>query len=118
MNIALWIVAAVLAGMFALAGGMKAVRPKDTLLPIMAWSRRWSPLQLKALGVVELLGAIGLIVPRATGIAPVLTPLAAVGCAVIMAGALAVHARMKDYAGLAMPGVLLVLALVVAVGRF
>jgi hypothetical protein len=91
---------------------------KEKLLSIMAWSKTWSRPQLRALGTVEVLGAIGLILPRALNIAPVLTPLAAVGCAIVMAGAVVTHIRMKDYKGTGMPLVLLVLAIVVAAGRF
>jgi uncharacterized membrane protein YphA (DoxX/SURF4 family) len=118
VNIAEWIVAGVLAAMFLLAGVMKIAVPKEKLLGIMAWSETWSSTQLRALGAVEVLGAIGLILPRALNIAPVLTPLAAVGCAIVMIGATITHIRMKDYKGVGMPGVLLVLAIVVAAGRF
>ena len=118
MNIVLWICAGLLAAMFLMAGVMKVTMPKEKLEPTMQWSKTWSRPQLQALGAVEVLGAIGLILPRALNIAPVLTPVAAVGCAVVMAGAVVTHYRMKDYPGIAMPGVLLVLAIVVAAGRF
>ena len=118
MNIVLWIVAGLLAAMFLLAGAMKVVMPKEKLEPTMQWSKTWSRPQLQALGIVEVLGAIGLVLPRALNIAPVLTPLAAVGCAIVMAGATVTHIRMKDYKGTGMPVVPLVLAIVVAAGRF
>ena len=118
MNIVLWIFAGVLAAVFLLAGTMKVAAPKEKLLSTMAWAKTWPEPRLKALGAVEVLGAIGLILPRALDIAPVLTPVAAVGCAIVMFGAMITHARMKDYAGLAMPVVLLILAIVVAAGRF
>jgi uncharacterized membrane protein YphA (DoxX/SURF4 family) len=118
VNIVLWIVAGVLSAMFLLAGVMKVAVPKEKLLGTMEWARTWQEPRLKALGAIEVLGAIGLILPRALGIAPVLTPVAAVGCAVVMFGATVVHYRMKDFAGIAMPAVLLILAIVVAAGRF
>src|SRR5579862_5174922 len=118
MNIVLWICAGLLAATFLMAGVMKATMPKEKLLPTMKWAEPWSVPQLRALGTVEVLGAIGLILPRALGIAPVLTPLAAAGCAIVMIGAVITHIRMKDYKGTGMPGVLLVLAIVVAAGRF
>jgi uncharacterized membrane protein YphA (DoxX/SURF4 family) len=118
VNIALWIVAGVLAAMFLLAGVMKLALPKEKLEPTMQWSKTWSRPQLQALGTVEVLGAIGLILPRALNIAPVLTPLAAVGCAIVMTGATITHIRMNDYKGTGMPVVLLILAIVVAAGRF
>ena len=118
MNIVLWICAGLLAAMFLMAGVMKATMPKEKLEPAMQWSKTWSRPQLQALGTVEVLGAIGLILPWALNIARVLTPLAAVGCAVVMIGAVATHIRMKDYKGTGMPVVLLVLAIIVAAGRF
>jgi uncharacterized membrane protein YphA (DoxX/SURF4 family) len=118
VNIVLWIVAGVLAAVFLMAGVMKVAMPKEKLLSTMEWARSWPEPRIKALGTVEVLGAVGLILPRALNIAPVLTPLAAVGCAIVMAGATVVHTRMKDYKGLGMPVVLLILAVVVAAGRF
>ncbi len=118
MNIVLWICAGLLAAMFLMAGVMKVAMPKEKLEPTMQWSKTWSRPQLQALGTVEVLGAIGLILPWALNIARVLTPLAAVGCAIVMIGAVATHVRMKDYKGTGMPVVLLVLAIVVAAGRF
>lgn len=118
MDIVLWIVAAVLAAVFLLAGVMKLAMPKEKLVTTMEWARSVPDPQVKALGAVEVLGALGLILPRALDIAPVLTPVAAVGCAIVMTGATIVHTRMKDYTGLAMPVVLLILAVVVAAGRF
>jgi uncharacterized membrane protein YphA (DoxX/SURF4 family) len=118
VNITLWIITGVLAAMFLLAGVMKIAMPKEKLLGTMVWAKTWPEPRLKALGAVEVLGAIGLILPRALSIAPVLTPIAAVGCAIVMFGATIVHARMKDYPGIAMPGALLILAIVVAAGRF
>ena len=118
MNIVLWICAGLLAAMFLMASVMKATMPKEKLLPTMKWAETWSVPQLRALGTVEVLGAIGLILPRALNIAAVLTPLAAVGCAIVMIGAVLTHIRMKDYKGTGMPIVLLVLAIVVAAGRF
>jgi uncharacterized membrane protein YphA (DoxX/SURF4 family) len=118
VNVLLWIFAALLAAMFLTAGLMKMTRPKEKLVTIMEWAKPVPEGQLKALGAVEVLGAIGLILPRALNIAPVLTPLAAVGCAIVMFGATIVHTRMKDYKGLGMPVVLLILAIIVAAGRF
>ena len=118
MNIVLWICAGLLAAMFLMAGAMKATMPKEKLLPTMKWAETWSVPQLRALGTVEVLGAAGLILPWALNIARVLTPIAAVGCAIVMIGAVVTHIRMKDYTGTGMPLVLLVLAVVVAAGRF
>ena len=93
MNIFLWILQIVLAGMFAFAGVLKATQPKEKLLANMPWVEDFSPNTVKFIGVMELLAAVGLILPAATGIAPVLTPLAASGLAVLMVLAATTHAR-------------------------
>ncbi|HEX2705221.1 MAG TPA: DoxX family protein, partial [Candidatus Lustribacter sp.] len=73
---------------------------------------------VRFIGVVELLAAIGLILPAATGIAPVLTPLAATGLAVIMVLAAVTHLRRKEASALPINAGLFVLAVLVAWGRF
>jgi predicted PurR-regulated permease PerM len=67
---------------------------------------------------MELLGAVGLILPAMTGIAPILTPLAAAGLAVMMLLAALTHVRRKEPSGIALTVVLLALAVVIAWGRF
>jgi uncharacterized membrane protein YphA (DoxX/SURF4 family) len=67
---------------------------------------------------MELLGAAGLILPAVTGIAPILTPLAAAGLAVMMLLAALTHARRKELCGIALTVVLFALAVVIAWGRF
>jgi uncharacterized membrane protein YphA (DoxX/SURF4 family) len=119
VNIFLWIVAGVLAAMFLLAGVMKVTQPKEKLVAMMKWAVPVPEGQIKALGLVELLGALGVILPRALNIAPVLTPVAAVGCAIVMTGAILLHTVRKEYKEVVFPPlVLLILALIVAVGRF
>lgn len=120
MNIALWVVAGLLALVFLGAGGAKLAQPKEKLAanPNMAWTEDFSPGAIKAIGALEVLGALGLVLPQATGIAPVLTPLAAVGLFLTMAGAVVTHVRRRENQAV-VPGVVLgLLALFVAVGRF
>jgi hypothetical protein len=69
-------------------------------------------------GVLEILGAVGVILPALINVAPGLVPVAATGLALVMAGAVALHLRRREYPALAPSGVLLVLAAVVAWGRF
>jgi hypothetical protein len=78
----------------------------------------FSATTVRVIGVVELLGAIGLILPAATGIAPVLTPIAATGLALTMVLAAATHIRRKEPSGVAFNAVLFALAVFVAWGRF
>lgn len=120
MNVVLWIAAGLLAALYLGAGGMKLATPREKLLenPRMGWTADFSEAALKGIGAVEILGALGLILPWALDIAPVLTPLAATGLAIVQVGAIVVHARRKETEALPMNVVLLVLAAFVAVGRF
>ena len=118
MNVVLWIVAALLAVAFGAAGLMKLTRPKATLAATMAYVEDFSGGAVKAIGALELLAALGLVLPAVTGIAPVLVPLAAVGLVIVMIGAAVVHARRGENQMIVTNVVLLVLAAVVAWGRF
>ncbi len=118
MNAALWIVQIVLAMMMLMAGAMKVMKSKDELHEKMGWVEDFSENTIKAIGGLEVLGAIGLILPAVTGIAPVLVPLAAVGLAITMVGAVAVHVRRSEMASVAITVMLLAMAVFVAWGRF
>jgi uncharacterized membrane protein YphA (DoxX/SURF4 family) len=119
MNLALWIVAIVLAASFAGSGLMKLLVPKDKLVSFgQGWAQDYTPTNIRLIGVFELLGAAGLILPAVTHIVPILVPLAAIGLALVMAGAAAVHARRKETMNIGVNAVLLALAVFVAWGRF
>lgn len=120
MNVVLWIVAGLLALVFAGAGLMKLTKSKAEIManPAMGWAEDFSPGTIKFIGAVEVLGAIGLILPAATGILPILTPLAATGLAITMALAAAVHGRRAENQQVVMNIVLLALAAFVAIMRF
>jgi hypothetical protein len=119
MNLALWIIAIVLAAVFAGSGLMKQFVPKDKLVTSgQGWAQDFSPTGIRLIGLAEILGAIGLVLPAAVHIAPTLVPLAAVGLILVMAGAAVVHARRKEAPQVAVNVVLIVLAAVVAWGRF
>ncbi|MBY8862365.1 DoxX family protein [Nocardia sp. CA2R105] len=96
MNVALWILAGVLAVVFAAAGVMKTTQPRDELAEKLPWVEDVSTGTLRLIGVAEMLGALGLILPVWTGIASVLTPIAAAGLTVIMVLTIVIHARCKD----------------------
>ncbi|HEY2059650.1 MAG TPA: DoxX family protein [Amycolatopsis sp.] len=120
MNIVLWVLAGITAVVYLGAGGMKLVTPREKLLenPNMGWVNDFSGGAVKLIALAEVLGALGLILPQALDIAPVLTPIAAVGLVIVAAGAIVVHARRKEPKALPINVVLLVLAAIVAVGRF
>ncbi|MGV9712151.1 DoxX family protein [Gordonia sp. NPDC003424] len=80
MTIAYWIVAALLAVFYLYSGGLKLIRSQEQLQPMMAWAGTAIPMPgVRAIGAIEVLGAIGLILPPLTGIAPVLALCAAIG---------------------------------------
>ncbi|MEV0811034.1 DoxX family protein [Micromonospora sp. NPDC050200] len=118
MNVFLWILQALLAVAFALAGLMKASQPKEKLARSMPWTDDFSAGTVKFVGAVEILGALGLILPAATGIVTWLTPLASTGLAVTMVLAGITHARRNEPGAIAFNAVLLILAAVIGWGRF
>jgi uncharacterized membrane protein len=118
MNVFLWIVQAILAVMFAMSGAQKAIQPKDQLAAKYLWMHDFSQESVRFIGVVEVLGAIGLIVPSVTGIAPVLAPVAGTGLAVLLVLAAAVHIRRREPRGVWVTAVLFALTVLVVWGRF
>ena len=118
MNLALGIVAIVVAAGFTASGLMKLLVPKDKLVNAgQGWAQDFSPTSIRLIGVAEALGAAGLILPAVTHIAPILVPLAAIGLVLVMVGAAVVHARRKEAMNIAVNVVLLALAVFVAWGR-
>jgi DoxX-like protein len=114
MNLALWIVQVLLALLFLFAGGMKLVLPLEKLtgsVPVPG-------LFLRFIGVCEVFGALGLILPGLLRIRPGLTPLAAAGLVIIMIGATAITLMGGDVATAAIPLVVGILAAFVAYGRW
>ena len=97
MLIAYWITAGLLALAFLGAGLMKATRPKEALASSgMAYVEDFSDTQIKLIGVAEVLGAIGVVLPKLLGIAPALSLIAAACLAITMVGAVVVHSRRKE----------------------
>jgi uncharacterized membrane protein YphA (DoxX/SURF4 family) len=116
---ALWTAQLLLAAIFLATGLTKLTQPRAQLAAgPMSWAADVGDVEFRAVGLLEILGALGLVLPGALGIAPLLTPLAAVGLALIMIGAIATHVRMGETDRLAVPVVLLVLTIFVAVERF
>src|SRR5215204_1207373 len=98
MNLSLWIVAGLLAVVYLLSGIAKLIMPKEKLadFPGGGWVEDFSAGSVKAIGVLEVLAAVGLILPAALDIAPVLVPLAAVGLVLVMVGAIITRLRRHE----------------------
>jgi hypothetical protein len=120
MNIALWIIAGLLAVAFLAGGVLKLILPKEKLAaaPGGGWAEDFSADAIKAIGALEVLAAVGLILPAALGIAPVLVPLAAVGLVLLMVGAIITHVRRHEAKVIVANLAYLALAGFVAWGRF
>jgi hypothetical protein len=115
LNIVLWVIQVLLALLFVWAGGMKLVLPLEKL----AGPVELPGLFLRFIGVAELLGGLGLILPGLLRIRPALTPLAAAGLVIIMIGAVGITFAGGLSAGMALiPGVTGLLAAFVAYGRW
>ena len=91
-----WIIAGLLAAVMLLFGGLKVVKSRDELQENMWWVEDYTDAQVRLLGIAEVVGAFGVIVPAATGILPILSPIAAACLGVLMLGAIGVHFRRKD----------------------
>src|ERR671910_39785 len=120
MNLTLWIVAGLLAVVYLISGG-KLIMSKEkiaALTPSARWVEDFSAGSVKAVGALEVLAAVGLVLPAALDIAPVLVPLAAVGLVLVMAGAVITRLRRREAKLMVADLVYLALAGFVAWGRF
>src|SRR5260370_37764084 len=100
-------------------GGLtKLTQPREKLVERMAWVNDFSPNTIRLIGSLEVLGALGVILPALTGILPWLTPVAAGGLVLVMVGAMLTHIRRHEYTALGTNVILLLLAVVVVYGRF
>jgi uncharacterized membrane protein YphA (DoxX/SURF4 family) len=119
MNTFLWTVAVLLAVIFLASGTMKLARPKAELAGTgQGWVEDFSATAVKGIGLLEVLAAIGLILPAALDIAPIFVPLAATGLGLMMVGGAITHARRREFPLIAVNTVMLALAAAVAWGRF
>ena len=119
MNTALWILQIALAAIFLITGLAKLTQPRQKMAAgPMRWAADVTDRQFRTVGLLEVLGAVGLILPGVLGIAPALTAVAAVGLALTMVGAALTHVRLGETERLAVPLLVLSAALYVAVERF
>ncbi|MBX3013544.1 MAG: DoxX family protein [Caldilineaceae bacterium] len=118
MNIILWIIQILLAAAFGMAGFTKLSQPIDALSGMMPWVAAVPLLLVRFIGVAEIAGALGLILPWLTKIQPRLTALAAVGLALVMILGAAFHATRGEFGNIGANVLLLVLLAFVAWGRW
>lgn len=117
MVIALWMSRVVVALVFFVIGGLKVILRRTRHGKKPGEADAAIPLPMRLLGVAEVLGALGLILPVATGIAPVLTIAAAVCLAIVMVGASIAHLTRKEYPSLGLTLTLLVLLAFIVIGH-
>jgi DoxX-like family len=110
MRVAYWIIAALLAALYLYSGGLKVLRSPDQLRPMMGWVDTMPPGLVRTIGVLEILGALGLILPPLTGTAVALALAAAIGLELIQVGAIALHLRRGEVKLIGLNVALLVLA--------
>ena len=111
MDIAYWVVAGLLALFYLYSGGLKVTQRQEKLAPMMAWAGTAVPMAgVRTIGVLEVLGAVGLILPPLTGVAPVLAVVAAIGLTVLQVLATAFHAMRRETKDLWLNVVLVVVA--------
>lgn len=117
MNAALWIVQIILSIMMLVIGFMKTFYPVENLGKFSWTKRSWKGF-IRFVGISELLIGIGLIVPEMTGILPLLTPYAALSLCMIMVFAIVDHIRYNEVHEIWKNLIILLLAGLVALGRF
>lgn len=118
MNIALWVVQAVMALVFVLSGGMKLAMPIDDLAAQMGFVNEVPAWLVRFIGIAEVAGAVGLILPAALRIKPWLTPLAGAGLGVVMAMAAGLHLARAEHMEVGMTGFFFALLMFITWGRF
>jgi putative oxidoreductase len=118
LHVALWLSQVALFAMFAMAGFLKLTTPIAPLSQTIPWVADVPVALVRFIGFSELAGAIALLLPSLTRIKPVLTPLAALGLAIVMVFAMVFHIARGELAALGMPIVLGGVAAFVAWGRF
>jgi hypothetical protein len=120
MNTVVWIAQGLLAVAMLAAGAMKLTQSKEQLMASgnMDWTEDFPEPQIKGIGALEVLAAIGLIVPALLDLAPELVGVAAIGVVLLMLGAAATHVRRKENQMVPVNLVLAAIAVFIAVMRF
>ncbi len=117
LHITLWIAQVLLAGMFIMSGFMKISQPIEQLSQMLPWASQIPSGLVRFIGISEVLGGLGLILPALLRIKPQLTPLAALGLATVMLFAAIFHASRGEFSAIGMNVILSLIALFIAWGR-
>lgn len=117
LNISLWIAQFLLAALYLMAGSSKVFQPIDELTIMLPWVAQSPEGLVRFIGIAELLGALGLLLPSLLRIKPVLTPVAALGLALLQLLASGFHLSRGESSVIGMNIVLMAIALFVTWGR-
>ena len=117
LNIILWIAQVLLAGMFLMSGFMKVAQPIEELAKMLPWASQVPEGLVRFIGISEVLGGLGLILPALLRIKPILTAWAAIGLALVMLFAAGFHASRGEHSAIGMNVMLALIALFIAWGR-
>jgi len=118
VNTAIWIAQGILAAVFLAAGLMKLTQSRESLHEKTPYVEDFTDRQIKMIGSLEVLGATGVVLPAAIGVAPILTPIAACGLALTMVAAAATLIRRGELSHVPLNVVMFALAVFVAIERF
>ena len=118
MSAVLWLLQIVLALVFLALGLLMVTRSREQLLDVLPWVEDFPAPVVRAVGVLELLGAACLVLPAVAGEWTVLVPAAATGLGILLVGLIVEHITRRETDRLPAPVALLVAAAAVAVGRF
>jgi len=117
VDTAVWIAQGSLAAAFLAAGGMKLIQSKARLETGQPWVADFSQRQIRGIGLFEVLGAFGLLLPAITDMGNALTVVAAVGLALLMLGAATTHVRRREFGNVVPNIILFALAVFVFMAR-
>jgi uncharacterized membrane protein len=117
VNAVLWLLQIVLALAFLALGLLMVTRSRERLLRVAGWVEDFPEWVVTTIGVLELLGAAGVVLPAVFGVAGVLVPVAALGLVVLLIGAIVTHLLRGEQDEVGVPVALLIAAAVVAAGR-
>ena len=117
LNIALWVAQVLLAAMFLMAGANKTAQSIEELSKMLPWVNQVPEGLVRFIGISEVLGGLGLLLPSILRIKPSLTPLAAIGLAIVMVLAAFFHISKGEYSVIGLNLVVMLIAVFVAWGR-